>query len=136
MTTLPPLPATGAWLPGDEPGHRKFFTFATDRRFALDSGVALSDVVLAYQTWAGSTPTPPTPSCCAMPGPATATLPVPPAAATTPPAGGTTWSVRARPSTPIATSWCAPTCSEAARDPPARHRRTPTTDCPTGPGSR
>jgi len=51
MTTLPPLPATGAWLPGDEPGHRKFFTFATDRRFALDSGVALSDVVLAYQTW-------------------------------------------------------------------------------------
>mgnify|MGYP001820229186 FL=1 len=51
MTTLPPLPATGAWRPGDEPGHRKFFTFATDRRFALDSGVALSDVVLAYQTW-------------------------------------------------------------------------------------
>jgi len=51
MTTLPPLPATGAWLPGDEPGHREFFTFATDRRFALDSGVALSDVVLAYQTW-------------------------------------------------------------------------------------
>jgi homoserine O-acetyltransferase len=45
------LPATGAWLPGDEPGHRQFFTFATDRRFALDSGTALSDVVVAYETW-------------------------------------------------------------------------------------
>ena len=42
---------TGAWMPGDPPGHRKFFTFATDRRFALDSGVALSDVVQAYETW-------------------------------------------------------------------------------------
>jgi homoserine O-acetyltransferase len=42
---------TGAWFPGDEPGHRRFFTFATDRRFALDSGVALSDVVVAYETW-------------------------------------------------------------------------------------
>ena len=28
MTTPPPLPVTGAWLPGDEPGHRQFFTFA------------------------------------------------------------------------------------------------------------
>ncbi len=45
------LPATGAWLPGDEPGHRQFFTFATDRRFALDSGAALSNVVVAYETW-------------------------------------------------------------------------------------
>ena len=38
MANGSPLPVTGAWLPGDEPGHRKFFTFATDRRFALDSG--------------------------------------------------------------------------------------------------
>jgi homoserine O-acetyltransferase len=45
------LPATGAWQPGDEPGHRQFFTFATDRRFALDSGVALGDVVVAFETW-------------------------------------------------------------------------------------
>ena len=51
MTTLPPLPVTGAWLPGDEPGQRRFFTFATDRRFALDCGIALSDVVIAYETW-------------------------------------------------------------------------------------
>mgnify|MGYP001825817950 CR=1 FL=1 len=47
MTTPSPLPVTGAWLPGDEPGHRQFFTVASDRRFALDCGVALSDVVLA-----------------------------------------------------------------------------------------
>ena len=47
-----PLPVTGAWLPGDEPGHRQFFTFANDRRrFALDSGATLSDVVVAYETW-------------------------------------------------------------------------------------
>ena len=51
MTSPPPLPATGAWLPGDEPGHRQFFTFATDRRFALDCGTMLSDVVVAYETW-------------------------------------------------------------------------------------
>jgi homoserine O-acetyltransferase/O-succinyltransferase len=51
MTSSRPLPVTGAWRPGDEPGHRQFFTFATDRRFALDSGVALSDVVVAYETW-------------------------------------------------------------------------------------
>lgn len=46
-----PLPVTGAWQPGDEPGHRKFFTFPTGRRFALDCGVALADVVVAYETW-------------------------------------------------------------------------------------
>ena len=51
MSTDRPLPVTGAWRPGDEPGHRRFFTFATDRRFALDCGVALSDVVVAYETW-------------------------------------------------------------------------------------
>ncbi len=51
MTTPPPLPVTGAWLPGDDPGHRQFFTFATDRGFALDSGVSLRDVVVAYETW-------------------------------------------------------------------------------------
>ena len=44
-------PATGAWTPGDPVGRRRFFTFATDRRFALDCGTTLSDVVLAYETW-------------------------------------------------------------------------------------
>ena len=46
-----PVPVTGAWMPGDPVGSRRFFTFATDRRFALDSGATLSDVVLAYETW-------------------------------------------------------------------------------------
>ena len=51
MTTHSQLPVTGAWRVGDDPGHRQFFTFATDRRFALDSGTALSEVVVAYETW-------------------------------------------------------------------------------------
>ncbi len=51
MTNGTPPPVTGAWLPGDEPGRRQFFTFATDRRFALDSGTTLTDVVVAYETW-------------------------------------------------------------------------------------
>jgi len=51
MAAPDPLPVTGAWTPGDEPGHRQFFTFAQDRRFALDCGVALSDVVVAYETY-------------------------------------------------------------------------------------
>ncbi|MFT5026323.1 MAG: homoserine O-acetyltransferase [Ilumatobacter sp.] len=51
MASPTQLPASGAWRPGDEPGKRKFLTFATDRRFALDSGAALSDVTVAYETW-------------------------------------------------------------------------------------
>jgi hypothetical protein len=46
-----PLPVTGAWLPGDPPGNRKFFTFATDHPFAVESGVVLRDVTVAYETW-------------------------------------------------------------------------------------
>ncbi len=42
---------TGAWLRGDAVGHRSFFTFATQRPFTLDSGAALQDVTLAYETW-------------------------------------------------------------------------------------
>jgi homoserine O-acetyltransferase len=42
---------TGAWRIGDDPGHRSFFTFATDRQFALDTGAVLRDVVVAYETW-------------------------------------------------------------------------------------
>lgn len=44
-------PVSGAWRPGDEPGRRRFFTFPADRPFALDTGVALRDVVVAYETW-------------------------------------------------------------------------------------
>jgi homoserine O-acetyltransferase len=46
-----PLPVTGAWRPGDEVGHRRFVQFAHDRPFALDTGVALHDVTVAYETW-------------------------------------------------------------------------------------
>lgn len=46
-----PSPVTGAWRPGDHPGHRRFFTFATDRGFALDSGETLREVTIAYETW-------------------------------------------------------------------------------------
>ena len=41
-----PLPVTGAWAPGDPTGNRKFFTFATDHPFAVESGVVLRDVAL------------------------------------------------------------------------------------------
>lgn len=52
MDTRSGLPVTGGWRPGDEPGQRRFFTFATDNRgFALDCGVALNDVTVAYETW-------------------------------------------------------------------------------------
>ena len=44
-------PVTGAWMPGDPPGRRQFFTFATDRGFALESGRVLHDVTVAYETW-------------------------------------------------------------------------------------
>ena len=53
----PRTTVTGAWMPGDPPGQRRFFTFATDRGFALDGGAALTDVTLAYETWGSSTPT-------------------------------------------------------------------------------
>jgi homoserine O-acetyltransferase len=46
----PRTTVTGAWMPGDPPGRRRFFTFATDRGFALESGAALTDVTLAYET--------------------------------------------------------------------------------------
>jgi homoserine O-acetyltransferase/O-succinyltransferase len=42
-------PATGAWLPGDPPGHRKFFVL--NRPIALDGGSTLTDVTVAYETW-------------------------------------------------------------------------------------
>jgi homoserine O-acetyltransferase len=45
------MPVTGAWQPGDDVGHRQFFTFATDRRFAVESGASLSDVTIAYETF-------------------------------------------------------------------------------------
>ena len=46
-----PLPVTGAWALGDPPGNRKFFTFASDHPFAVESGAVLRDVTVAYETW-------------------------------------------------------------------------------------
>jgi homoserine O-acetyltransferase len=46
-----PLPVTGAWMPGDHPGQRRFLTFADDHPFAVESGAVLRDVTLAYETW-------------------------------------------------------------------------------------
>ena len=46
-----PYPATGAWMPSDDPGHRQFHTFAVDRPFSLEGGGALSHVTIAYETW-------------------------------------------------------------------------------------
>jgi homoserine O-acetyltransferase len=53
MTGLPrparPHPVTGAWMPGDPVGARRFHTF--DRPVALDGGATLHPVTLAYETW-------------------------------------------------------------------------------------
>ncbi len=46
-----PYAPTGAWLPGDPAGHRRFHTFATDRPFSLDGGSSLRNVTIAYETW-------------------------------------------------------------------------------------
>jgi homoserine O-acetyltransferase/O-succinyltransferase len=44
-------PATGAWFPGMPVGSRKFAQFPHDRPFALDGGMVLSEVSIAYETW-------------------------------------------------------------------------------------
>lgn len=44
-------PATGAWMPGHPSGSRKFLTFAADRPFALEGGITMHGVTVAYETW-------------------------------------------------------------------------------------
>jgi homoserine O-acetyltransferase len=44
-------PVTGAWMPGDEVGCRKFFTTSDDHWFALEGGGTLHGVTVAYETW-------------------------------------------------------------------------------------
>jgi homoserine O-acetyltransferase len=51
MIDRSPYPVSGAWQPGDHPGHRRFLTVAADRPFALDHGGRLSDLTMAYETW-------------------------------------------------------------------------------------
>src|SRR6185295_8077720 len=48
---ISPPPASGAWRPGDPVGRRQFFTLPTDRRFSLEGGGSLDEVVVAYETW-------------------------------------------------------------------------------------
>ncbi len=43
------FPVTGAWRPGDDPGHRQFATFADGLK--LEAGGALESVTVAYETW-------------------------------------------------------------------------------------
>lgn len=51
MMASDPLPVSGAWRPGDDPGRRRFLTFATERAFTLERGGRLSDVTIAFETW-------------------------------------------------------------------------------------
>ncbi len=45
------LPASGAWMPGDPVGHRRFMTVTDGRPFALEGGGVLHHIELAYETW-------------------------------------------------------------------------------------
>ena len=122
-----PIPVTGAWRPGDNVGHRRFFTFATDRRFALDSGATLCDVTVAYETFGrlNDDASNAVLMCHAWTGDSHVTGPAGRGHLT--PGWWTAWSDRAWRSTPSGGSWCAPTCSEVARARPARRRRTRST---------
>ncbi|HMK12498.1 MAG TPA: hypothetical protein VK461_12990, partial [Acidimicrobiales bacterium] len=42
--SLPPLPASGAWRPGDPVGRRQFLTLPRDRPFTLEGGGALDEI--------------------------------------------------------------------------------------------
>jgi homoserine O-acetyltransferase len=51
-----PLPATGAWHPGDEPGRRRFATVFEDAPLGLELGGAFGPVTVAYETWGSPSP--------------------------------------------------------------------------------
>jgi homoserine O-acetyltransferase len=51
-----PVPATGAWLPGDPPGSRQFETLFDARPHVLEAGGRLEHVTVAYETWGTLTP--------------------------------------------------------------------------------
>jgi homoserine O-acetyltransferase/O-succinyltransferase len=46
-----PLPATGGWRPGDEPGRRRFVQLFSEDPLVLECGGTLSGVEVAYETW-------------------------------------------------------------------------------------
>jgi homoserine O-acetyltransferase len=45
------LPASGAWITGDDVGDRRFHCVRDGRPFALESGEVLDQVVIGYETW-------------------------------------------------------------------------------------
>lgn len=51
MTPASPIPVTGAWRPGDEPGRRRFATLFDARPHVLEAGGRLAHVTVAYETW-------------------------------------------------------------------------------------
>lgn len=54
--TRDPVPATGAWRPGDPPGRRQFQTLFGARPHILEAGGRLENVVVAYETWGDLAP--------------------------------------------------------------------------------
>jgi homoserine O-acetyltransferase/O-succinyltransferase len=46
-----PLPASGAWRPGDPPGRRRFAAVFTEEPLLLEAGGELRDIQVAYETW-------------------------------------------------------------------------------------
>ncbi len=83
---------------------KKLFTFASPpNEMVLDCGAILGPITLAYETVGDSqSPSGPMPFSFSMPFPAIPTWPGTCAKTTSGPAGGTTWSGRASPSTPTA----------------------------------
>lgn len=50
-TASTPIPASGAWRPGDPVGGRRFHRLPAGRSFLLEGGGSLPEVELAYETW-------------------------------------------------------------------------------------
>lgn len=46
-----PIPASGAWFPGDPPAWRQFVSVCSGRCFALEGGGVLDDITIAYESW-------------------------------------------------------------------------------------
>ena len=127
------LPATGAWRVGDPVGASPFrvgggrpalrprrrWTAAEHRESPTRRGVS-------------SRPTRRTRCWCVTRSPAIRTRPGRVGSATRHRVGGTVWLVRGAPSTPIATSSFASTCSADVRGPPGRSSIDPETGKPYG----
>lgn len=46
-----PIPASGAWRPGDPVAWKRFAPLPAGRRFVLESGGVLDGITVAYETW-------------------------------------------------------------------------------------